>query len=371
MPASSVNCPLLPTHSVTTRFDSAYHSPVLVDEILDLFTGATRALDCTLGGGGHSAAMLDAGIRAVTGIDRDPAAIAEASARLRTAIDAGRFNVVPGNYADAAALLPSAATFDAILLDLGVSSHQLDDESRGFSFREGAPLGMAMEGNLDGGGQMADDGRQMADVGGQLAVGGGQLNAGRERTADSVQRTAYSFLYHSAAEFLNEASVDELTRVFKEYGDEPKSGRLAREIDRRRGHRSFVTSDDLVGAIRAVLGPRSGPGDFARLFQAVRIAVNDELGALSRALPVLRDRLAPRGVLAVIAYHSGEDRLVKLAFREWASSCICPPKLPVCMCRGRPLGTLITRKPITASETEVAHNVRARSAHLRAFRRED
>lgn len=307
-----------------SRFDSAYHAPVLVDEILDLFAGATRALDCTLGGGGHSAAMLDAGFRSVTGIDRDPAAIAEASVRLRTAIDAGRFSVVHGNYADAERLLPPTATWDAILLDLGVSSHQLDDASRGFSFREGAPLGMAM--------------------GGTAA---------------------------SAAEFLNEASIEDLTRVFKEYGDEPKAGRLSREVDRRRGHRPFVTSDDLVGAIRAVLGARSGPGDFARLFQAVRIAVNDELGALSRALPVLRDRLAPRGVLAVIAYHSGEDRLVKLAFREWASSCICPPKLPVCMCRGRPLGALITRKPITASETEVAHNVRARSAHLRAFRRED
>ncbi len=309
---------------MTSRFDSAYHAPVLVDEILDLFAGATRALDCTLGGGGHSAAMLDAGFRSVTGIDRDPAAIAEASVRLRTAIDAGRFSVVHGNYADAERLLPPTATWDAILLDLGVSSHQLDDASRGFSFREGAPLGMAM--------------------GGTAA---------------------------SAAEFLNEASIEDLTRVFKEYGDEPKAGRLSREVDRRRGHRPFVTSDDLVGAIRAVLGARSGPGDFARLFQAVRIAVNDELGALSRALPVLRDRLAPRGVLAVIAYHSGEDRLVKLAFREWASSCICPPKLPVCMCRGRPLGALITRKPITASETEVAHNVRARSAHLRAFRRED
>jgi 16S rRNA (cytosine1402-N4)-methyltransferase len=359
-----MNCPPSTTYRVTTRFDSAYHAPVLVDEILDLFAGATRALDCTLGGGGHSAAMLDAGFRSVTGIDRDPAAIAEASVRLRTAIDAGRFSVVHGNYADAARLLPPTATWDAILLDLGVSSHQLDDASRGFSFREGAPLGMAMEGNPDGSGRLAVGGGQPTGGGGQLAVGG-------ERTADGVERTAYGFTYRSAAEFLNEASIEDLTRVFKEYGDEPKAGRLSREVDRRRGHRPFVTSDDLVGAIRAVLGARSGPGDFARLFQAVRIAVNDELGALSRALPVLRDRLAPRGVLAVIAYHSGEDRLVKLAYREWASSCICPPKLPVCMCRGRPLGALITRKPITAPETEVAHNVRARSAHLRAFRRED
>lgn len=306
-----------------SRFDSAYHAPVLVDEILDLFAGAKRALDCTLGGGGHSAAMLDAGIHAVTGIDRDPEAIVEASARLRWAIDAGRFSVVRGNYTDADALLAPGVAYDAILLDLGVSSHQFDDERRGFSFREGAPLGMAMDGTAT-----------------------------------------------SAAQFLNEAGTDELTRVFKEYADEPKAGRLAREIDRRRGHRPFVVSDDLVGAIRGVLGPRSGPGDFARIFQAVRIAVNDELGGLAIALPALRDRLAPRGVLAVIAYHSGEDRLVKLAFREWAAACICPPKLPVCTCRGRPLGALITRKPMTAADDEVARNVRARSAHLRAFRRD-
>ena len=318
-----MGCPRRPEF-VTTRFDSAYHAPVLVDEILGLFSGAACALDCTLGGGGHSAALLDAGMRDVTGIDRDPDAIAEASARLRQAVDEGRFRAVQGNYADVARLLSADATFDAILIDLGVSSHQIDDESRGFSFREGAPLGMAMEGPAT-----------------------------------------------SAAALLNEASIEELTRVFKDYGDEPKAGRLAREVDRRRGHRPFVISDDLVGAIRGVLGPRSGPGDFARVFQAVRIAVNDELGALARALPALRDRLSPRGVLAVISYHSGEDRLVKLAFREWASSCICPPKLPVCNCRGRPLGTLITRKPVTASDGEVAHNVRARSAHLRAFRRED
>ncbi len=330
------------------RFDTAYHAPVLVGEILDLFAGAARALDCTLGGGGHSAAMLDAGFADVTGIDRDPRAIAEAADRLAEAAAAGRFRAVLGNYADAA-LLPAGATFDAILLDLGVSSHQLDDESRGFSFREGAPLGMAMGGTLD-------EGHPTGDAG---------------RTAHREQRTAHNVGYASAADLLNEAPVPELTQIFREYADERHAARLAREVERRRGHRPFVVSDDFVGAIRAVLGPRSGPGDFARLFQAVRIAVNDELGGLERALPVLRDRLAPRGVLAVIAYHSGEDRLVKLALREWASSCVCPPKQPMCTCRGRPLGTLLTRKPVTASEAEVARNVRARSAHLRAFRREN
>ena len=335
---------------MTTRYDSAYHAPVLVEEILALFAGASRALDCTLGGGGHAAAMLEAGMD-VTGIDRDPAAIAEASRRLQPAMHDGRFRAMRGNYADADTLLAPDARFDAILLDLGVSSHQVDDDARGFSFREGAVLGGAMDSSA--GTAMADGRRQMADT--------------------SAIRHPTSAISHwrTAADFLNNAGLAELTSAFRAYGDEPKAARLAREIEHRRGHRPFAISDDFVGAIRAVLGPRSGPSDFARLFQAVRIAVNDELGGLARALPALRDRLAPQGVLAVIAYHSGEDRLVKLAFREWASSCICPPKQPFCTCRGRPLGTLLTRKPITASDAEVAHNVRARSAHLRAFRRED
>lgn len=327
---------------MTTRYDSAYHAPVLVEEILGLFAGASHALDCTLGGGGHSAAMLDAGL-SVTGIDRDPAAISETQHRLRDAMADGRFRAVRGNYADAETLLPAAARFDAILLDLGVSSRQIDEDARGFSFREGAPLGGAMEGRALS--ETADGGRQMAE--------------------ESVSG------WSSAAEFLNGAGLAELTRAFREYGDEPKGARLAREVEHRRAHRPFAISDDLVGAIRAVLGPRSGPSDFARLFQAVRIAVNDELDGLARALPALRDRLAARGVLAVIAYHSGEDRLVKQAFREWASSCVCPPKQLMCTCRGRPLGALITRKPIAASDAEVARNARARSAHLRAFRRED
>jgi 16S rRNA (cytosine1402-N4)-methyltransferase len=129
-------------------------------------------------------------------------------------------------------------------------------------------------------------------------------------------------------------------------------------------------SDDFVGAIRGALGPRTGPADFARLFQSLRIAVNDELTGLERALPVLRDRLEPGGVLAIIAYHSGEDRLVKHAFREWASECICPPKQPTCTCRGRALGELVGRKARTPLPDELARNARARSARLRAFRLE-
>jgi 16S rRNA (cytosine1402-N4)-methyltransferase len=304
-------------------WDSAYHAPVLADEIVGLFSEARNILDCTLGGGGHSAALLALGA-SVTAIDRDPDAIREARSRLAAFESAGRFRVILGNFAEVDRLLPdSAQKFDGILADLGVSSHQFDDESRGFSFREGALLDMRM--------------------------------------GDSATE--------SAADLLNTADERELIRIFREYGDEPRARRLASEIVRRRGNREFRTSDDLVGAIRAVLGSRSGASEFARIFQAMRIAVNDEIESLSSALPVLRDRLTDNGVLAVISYHSGEDRTVKHAMREWSQDCICPPRQPVCTCRGRALGSLITRKPISASESEVERNPRSRSARLRAWRR--
>jgi 16S rRNA (cytosine1402-N4)-methyltransferase len=303
-----------------------YHSPALADEVVTLLGAAALVLDGTLGGGGHAAALLEAGVGRVIGIDRDPDALAEAGSRLAADAARGRFAAYQGNYA-AIDAIPAIAglRFNGILLDLGISSHQIDDASRGFSFREGAPLDMRMGGS-----------------------------------GDSAP---------SAAELLDGASENELSRIFKEYGDEPRAGRLAREIVRRRATRPFRTSDDLVGAIRGALGARTGPSDFARLFQAVRIAVNDELAGLEQALPALRDRLAAGGTLAVIAYHSGEDRLVKHAFREWSTDCICPPRLPVCACGGNhALGATVTRRAIVASADEVARNPRARSAKLRAWR---
>lgn len=306
-------------------WDSTYHAPVLADEIAELFKDSRTILDCTLGGGGHSAALLANGAT-VTAIDRDPNAVAAARYRLASYEASGRFRVILGNFAEADRLLPhTIEKFDGILADLGVSSHQFDDPSRGFSFREGAPLDMRMN----------------AEAG------------------------------DSAADLLNSADEADLVTIFREFGDEPKARRLAREIVRRRGNREFRTSDDLVGAIRAVLGSRSGAGDFARIFQAVRIAVNDEMRSLTMALPSLRDRLNDDGLLAVISYHSGEDRIVKHVMREWSVDCICPPRQPQCTCRGRAYGKLVTRKAITAGEAEIERNPRARSARLRAWRREE
>lgn len=277
--------------------------------------GASRVVDATLGHGGHAAGFLAAGAR-VLGIDRDPEALAIARARLGE----GPIELLQAPYASPAALAAvTAFAPDFVLLDLGVSSRQLDDAERGFTFRPGAPLDMRMG-------------------------------------PDSL----------TAAEWLAEAGPDELIHAFRDWADERRAPRLADEVIRRRD-RGFATSDDLVNAIRAVLGPRSGPGDFARIFQAVRIAVNDELGGLARALPVFRDALPRGGILAVISYHSGEDRLVKHAFREWSTGCTCPPAFPQCVCGRAPLGEASPRRPIVPPEGELAANPRSRSAKLRCF----
>ncbi len=299
---------------------STFHVPVLLDAVLAAAGGAQRAVDATLGDGGHAAALLEQGIQ-VLGIDRDPDALAISRRRLGTE----RIQYLQASYASPEALA-AVREFrpDFILLDLGVSSRQLDQEARGFTFRPGAPLDMRM------------------GAGGQ-----------------------------SAAEILNTAPAEELETLFRDYGDERRAHRLASEIVRRRDRQPFATSDDLVNAIRATLGAKSGPPEFARLFQAVRIAVNDEAPQLEHALSEFREALKPGGRLSIITYHSGEDRLVKQSFRDWARSCVCPPGFPVCVCRGRALGRLETRKPILPGVDEVAANPRARSAKLRTFRLDD
>jgi len=302
-----------------------YHVPVLADTIRSWAAGSRRAVDGTLGGGGHAAVLRDAGA-SVLGIDRDPAAIAAARVRLG---DTGMQYLEASFAAPAALAAIQSFRPDRIVLDLGVSSHQIDSDERGFTFRPGAPLDMRM----GGGGKGAQGGRRAI----------------------------------TAGDILNTWPVERLGAVFAEYGDERRGRTLAKEIVRRRLNAPFAISDDFVNAIRRVLGPRSGASDFARLFQALRIAVNEELDTLAAALPHLRDALEPGGKLGIITYHSGEDRIVKNAFREWARDCICPPRQPVCTCRGRALGRVLTKKPIVPDPQEVAANPRARSAQFRAF----
>lgn len=306
---------------------SAYHVPVMVEEVIAQLRperGGTF-LDGTLGGGGHSEALLERfpGIR-VIGVDRDPDALREAGARLARFGD--RFRPVHANFAgatEAAGVGPG--TLAGVLLDLGISSHQIDADRRGFTFRAGAPLDMRM----------------------------GQDSAGEA----------------SAADLLNEASEEELADIFYRFGEERRSRKLARILTEMRAESPIVSSDQLVEAIGRTLGPRSDAQDRARIFQALRIAVNGEIDALETALPRFRDALSPGGIFAVLSYHSLEDRLVKNAFRDWSQACTCPPQLPVCRCGGVALGQTLTRKPVSATPEEVAANPRARSARLRAWRR--
>lgn len=300
-----------------------YHVPVMVEEVLVYLEperGGTY-FDGTVGGGGHAAAILRAGGAArVIGADRDTEALAEVERRLSS--HRGRLTLMHGDYADVAERLGEALA--GALLDLGVSSRQLDSTERGFSFQEGTALDMRMD-------------------------------------PESGAPTA--------AELLNTLDESALADVFRAYGEERRSSALARVIVERRSGRPFETSEDLVSAMRRVLGPGMDAQDKARIFQALRIAVNEELESLERALPALRDRLEPGGVLVVLAYHSLEDRVVKHTIREWSRSCVCPPGLPVCACRGEPLGEVLTSKPVRASDSEVKSNPRARSARLRAWRK--
>ncbi|CAN5834999.1 16S rRNA (cytosine(1402)-N(4))-methyltransferase RsmH [soil metagenome] len=305
---------------------TAYHAPVMVGEVLAHLRPERGGwfLDATLGGGGHAEAVLEAGpeVRLI-GVDRDPDALAAAGERL------GRFGMrlqlVRANFAAAREAAGIAdGTLTGALLDLGISSHQIDDDVRGFTFRRGAPLDMRMARATEGN--------------------------------------------PTAAELLNELDEHELADIFFHFGEERRSRKLSRIVVSMRQERPFQHSDQLVAAVRRTLGPTTGPSDYARIFQALRIAVNSEIDELQVALPQLRDALAPGGLLAILSYHSLEDRLVKNAFRDWSTACSCPPALPGCVCSGVALGETLTRKPVEASPAEVASNPRARSARLRAWR---
>ena len=303
--------------------ENFHHLPVLLKECmaqLNLRDGCDY-LDCTLGGGGHSSQIL-AGVQggSLTGIDRDAGAIAAATGRITDP----RFQALRGNFHDAQALT-GGRKFDGILADLGVSSHQLDVRERGFSYHDDAPLDMRMN------------------------------------AEDPV----------TAAQIVNERSEDGLNRIFRDYGEEKWARQIARVICDRRRQAPIVTTSQLVAVIDAAIPKKfrekDGSHPARRVFQALRIAVNDELDPLADSIRMLADMLKPQGRLCVITFHSLEDRIVKNTFRELANPCTCPPEMPVCVCGKKPTVKLITRKPITASAEELAENPRSRSASLRVL----
>ena len=305
------------------------HKPVLLNECLEgLAIRADGAyLDCTLGGGGHSAEImkrLSAAGRLV-GIDRDADAIAAATARIEALHLPAGFAALRGNFHDAKALLRAEGieAVDGILVDLGVSSYQLDERERGFSYHDDAPLDMRM---------------------------------------DRSQPL-------TAAGIVNTYSEDALTAILGDYGEEKWARQIARVICDRRKTAPIEATKQLVGLVDAAIPKKfrekDGSHPARRTFQALRIAVNDELRPLERAIEDLVDLLSPGGRLCVIAFHSLEDRIVKNTFRTLADPCICPKSFPVCVCGRRPRIKLVTRKPITAGEEELKENPRARSATLR------
>jgi 16S rRNA (cytosine1402-N4)-methyltransferase len=274
-------------------------------------------VDATVGAGGHAAALLEAGpgIR-LLGLDRDPDALALARQRLAGFGD--RVELVRADFAELDAALEGRPAPDGILADLGVSSMQLDEPSRGFSFRREGPLDMRM---------------------------------GREG--------------RTAGEILAAASAEELTRIFREYGEERMAVKIARGIVAERARNPLTTTRQLARIVARVKGTRERIDPATRVFQALRIEVNQELVALSRFLTAATQRLNARGRLAVISYHSLEDRIVKEAFRRESGVCLCPPRLPSCLCGARRVLRLMTRRPIVPSDSERRANPRSRSARLR------
>ena len=302
------------------------HKSVLLQECIDALNIRPDGiyLDGTLGGAGHSsqiARRLTEGGRLI-GVDRDRTALAAAKERLAPYAD--RVTLVHSNFAEIDAILDSLGipAVDGMLFDLGVSSPQLDDASRGFSYMADAPLDMRMD-------------------------------------KDDVL---------TAGEVVNTWPQGELRRILYDYGEERYAPQIAAAICRAREKAPVETTLELVDSIRSAMPAqalREKQHPAKRSFQAIRIAVNDELGAVSRMMQAAVGRLNPGGRLAVISFHSLEDRIVKSEMQQAARGCTCPPEFPVCVCGKKPLVKLVTRKPIVSGPAELEENPRARSAKLR------
>lgn len=302
---------------------STYHEPVMPQtcmKYLNLQKGKIY-VDATLGGGGHALTMLqqEPGIR-LYGIDQDEEAIKAASERLQGYSPV----LIKANFKDLRTQLAynKVKGVDGILFDLGVSSHQLDETERGFSFDREADLDMRMD----------------RDAG------------------------------NSAKDIVNDSSFEELKKIFKEYGEEQAAGRIGRAIERYRTERRIQSTTELARIIESVVGAGSKESLKAkvRIFQALRIRVNDELNALSTALDDAINLLNPGGRIVVMSYHSLEDRIVKNIFRLAEQDCICPPAIIKCVCSHYSKIKILTRRPVLAEPEEIASNVRSRSAKLRA-----
>ena len=307
------------------------HTPVMLAECLEQLNLKPQHtfVDATLGGAGHShevAMQLGQG-GTLIGIDQDDAAHAAASKRLNDIPDdrRPRIELLHGNFGDLDELLVSAEVpgVDAFLFDLGVSSPQLDQQARGFSFRGDGPLDMRM-----------DPGKQTL----------------------------------TAAEVINTYNAADLARIIRTYSEEKWASRIADFIVKRREEAPIETCEELVDVIKAAIpasARRAGGHPAKRTFQAIRIEVNSELAVLERGLEAAVRWLNPGGRLVVISYHSLEDRIVKSTMAAGANRCTCPPDLPVCVCGREPILEVITRKPITPTKEEIERNPRARSAKLR------
>jgi 16S rRNA (cytosine1402-N4)-methyltransferase len=314
------------------------HVPVLMEEVLEcLQPGPGRHyIDGTLGGGGHTAAILErsAPDGFVLGIDADQQALERVRVRLQDAINSGRLRLVHGNFVDLARIVDevSLTSVQGILLDLGFSSDQMDDSQRGFSFSTDGPLDMRLDQSLT----------------------------------------------VSASDLVNSASEEELANIFWRYGEENRARQIARRIVRERAKGSITRTSQLAGLAAAGVRYKAGAIHPAtRAFQALRIAVNHELESLEVALPQMLDVLSQHsetgvkpgtagGRMAIISFHSLEDRIVKIFMRREAKDCLCPPQIPVCICGHKARLRILTPKPLVPSAQEIANNPRARSAKLRA-----
>jgi 16S rRNA (cytosine1402-N4)-methyltransferase len=308
------------------------HIPVLLRESVELLLANPRLspasvlVDATFGGGGHSRRLLEEGLCnfKVVALDQDPAARNRALS-LESEFPS-RFRLLAGNYAELARLLAVAGVvkIDGLLLDIGLSSFQLAESQRGFSFQSEGPLDMRMNPEC-----------------GEPASG-----------------------------IVNRADITTLTRIFREYGEEPYAREIARRIVEYRARQPLCTTRDLAGLIEAMVPDhkrsRTRRHPATRVFQALRIFVNDELSALKQVLVAGLERLNPGGRLVVISYHSLEDRLVKQSFRAAARGCVCPPRIPVCVCGRKPRVRILTGRGWRPDAAEIERNPRSRSAVLRA-----